>query len=660
MYVRYRIAEFSINHISDHAEREKRWNALHDKYAPMALEALLALRGFYIKVGQVVSTRNDFIPQQFISRLSTLQDDVPGMGFERVRAIVEEDLHRPLEEVFSDFEQECVGAASIGQAHLATLREGNKKVCVKVQSPEAHKLFVYDLASSKAFCKMAMPEWVPLLEEIERQFLTEFDYTKEGENLHHVRSNMLKRFSKSHVEVPAPILDLCSRNVLVMEFLSGEKIAKATKKAVARAVGDHHANHIFESVRAGVGGNAPAHPPPGRVASALGTVLLCGAPGLHHDDGHCLVWWHHTKPPLKFMIRSPWDGLSLLYGALKTRTILNKAQKQLDNILHIHGHQILIDGAFNGDPHPGNILLQDSGALGLIDYGQVKRLSSDERLLLAELIVALSDRNRDEVVDVFTRMGFRSKAMNTEVIHQTAVLYFDRDDPEVTGGMDARAYFESLQKIDATIAVPDEFIMAARVAVLLRGLASHLGSQISVAQHWRPLALEALKEHRKSKACSGARRLLNTKRVPQPVEVNGQQFELPAAVQSVGRTLRALAARHGKAQELVPLRGGGGVETGEGGVDASGQDLKAVFEAKAKLAGATDSPLGKVSNADKLQMYALYKQVTVGDCDTKQPGRFDVKGRAKWDEWSKTKGMSKEDAMTKYISIVDSLAAKAK
>lgn len=70
-------------------------------------------------------------------------------------------------------------------------------------------------------------------------------------------------------------------------------------------------------------------------------------------------------------------------------------------------------------------------------------------------------------------MGFRTRKDDPHVAFMTATLYFDRDDEVVTGGMDARSYFEHLQKTDATISVPDDFVMAARVAVLMRGIASH-------------------------------------------------------------------------------------------------------------------------------------------------------------------------------------------
>lgn len=64
------------------------------------------------------------------------------------------------------------------------------------------------------------------------------------------------------------------------------------------------------------------------------------------------------------------------------------------------------------------------------------------------------------------------------------------------------------------------------------------------------------------------------------------------------------------------------------------------------------------SNDDKLSLYALFKQSTVGDVNTARPGIFDPKGRAKWDAWEKKKGLSQEEAMKEYIKLVADLKAK--
>ena len=81
-------------------------------------------------------------------------------------------------------------------------------------------------------------------------------------------------------------------------------------------------------------------------------------------------------------------------------------------------------------------------------------------------------------------------------------------------------------------------------------------------------------------------------------------------------------------------------------------DLKAQFEQKAQEVTALSN---KPSNDQMLSLYALYKQGTKGDVEGKRPGMMNMVGRAKWDAWKERKGMSSEDAMQKYVDLVQSL-----
>lgn len=489
LLMRYRIEEqISNRFIRDPAEKQRRWDRLHDRCAPKALASILALRGFYIKVGQVASSRNDFMPMQIIKALSTLQDDVPGMPQEEVRRIVNKAFGEDgLERVFSEFDFTPLGAASIGQCHAATLRDTGEQVCVKVQSPNAPRLFRVDLQAAKIFCRLALPEFEAVIDELERQFLTEFDYRREAHNLITVGDNMRKKFSRSLVVVPRPVERFCTSTMLVMERLPGVKLAQSMWNDLAAAIGAENADDFIHSYRFRLQ----------EVSQTEGRVNPSCFPGGGGPEMH-----------LSFSLApgtccAPYATFAAMRRA---RRVLRTANSQLQSLLAVHGHQILINGEFNGDPHPGNILVMPSGALGLIDYGQVKRLTDQQRLLLARMIVALGDGDEDETRRLFVDMGFRTKQMNPLVILKTATLYFDRDGPDVTGGMDARAYFESLQKMDATVGVPDDFVMAARVALLLRGLGSLLGQEISVAKAWRPLALQALRQERWRKRLGATRR----------------------------------------------------------------------------------------------------------------------------------------------------------
>ena len=108
-------------------------------------EAALKQDVLLIKLGQFLSTRVDLLPEQAITILSTLQDDVPPSPFDQIRVVIETELGRPIEEVFSALECECTAAASLGQVHKAVLASTGETVAVKVQRPQIDQLVQVDL-----------------------------------------------------------------------------------------------------------------------------------------------------------------------------------------------------------------------------------------------------------------------------------------------------------------------------------------------------------------------------------------------------------------------------------------------------------------------------------------------------------------------------------
>jgi hypothetical protein len=155
------------------AERDATFKRLHDLHAPEVLAAIWELRGFYIKIGQVLSSFGDsFVPAQFVDALSALQDSAPAQPADHVRKLVESEIGAPLEEIFSSIDLDVpLGAASIGQVHAATLKNG-LEVVVKVMYPDAERFFRNDIRCLKMFCRVFSPENVELMEEIEKQFGT--------------------------------------------------------------------------------------------------------------------------------------------------------------------------------------------------------------------------------------------------------------------------------------------------------------------------------------------------------------------------------------------------------------------------------------------------------------------------------------------------------
>ena len=136
------------------------------------------------------------------------------------------------------------------------------------------------------------------------------------------------------------------------------------------------------------------------------------------------------------------------------------------------------------------------GRLGLIDYGQVKHISSETRKIYARLIKALAEDNREEIIRVFCQeMQYRTKNMNPEILYKMACFWNDRDTPDITGGLNVQQFFESCERADPVQHISEDFVMAGRVAVLLRAVGNAFQLNLRVSEHWLPFAERVLAEH---------------------------------------------------------------------------------------------------------------------------------------------------------------------
>lgn len=159
----------------------------------------------------------------WLEKLRTLEDSVPPQPLDVVFQTIKEDTGKDPHELFKSFSEEPLGSASIGQVHHAVLHDGST-VAVKVQYPTASFLFRSDMAAIRGFMELAVPEQVIILDELERSFEDEFNYEQEARNLVEVAQNVASSPYRDQVVVPLPRQELCSRRVLVMDYLQGPKL----------------------------------------------------------------------------------------------------------------------------------------------------------------------------------------------------------------------------------------------------------------------------------------------------------------------------------------------------------------------------------------------------------------------------------------------------
>lgn len=182
----------------------------------------------YIKLGQLLSTRPDLLPDRYLEALASLQDDLPPIPYEEVRETVETNIGEKISKAFNTFSDIPLASASIGQVHLAELRSG-KQVAVKVQRPGIRKKFLEDLDTLEEVAKLAVKHtevgrqynFNDVLAELKRIMLHELDYLREADNLVTLGTN-LKSYRR--LIVPQPIPDYTTSKVLTMEYVKGEKV----------------------------------------------------------------------------------------------------------------------------------------------------------------------------------------------------------------------------------------------------------------------------------------------------------------------------------------------------------------------------------------------------------------------------------------------------
>jgi predicted unusual protein kinase regulating ubiquinone biosynthesis (AarF/ABC1/UbiB family) len=269
----------------------------------------------YVKLGQVLSSRPDLLPPRYTKALARLQDDVQPFSFEEVSVIVEAELGVRLSKAFATFDAEPLAAASLGQVHAATLRDG-RPVVVKVQRPEVAQQVAEEFQELSQLADFLDAHTEigrrhrlrRVLEEFRASIQEELDYEREAENLRAVGRN-LQEFER--IVVPQPIPDYCTAHVLTMERIRGTKITKVSAYS-----------------------------------------------------------------------RLDFDGAELI-----------------DQLFHAYLKQVLVDGLFHADPHPGNVFITEDKQLALLDLGMVGRTTPEMQEHLLNVLIAVSDGRSEQASD---------------------------------------------------------------------------------------------------------------------------------------------------------------------------------------------------------------------------------------------------------------------
>ncbi len=309
---------------------------------------LEAMGPTYVKLGQVLAGRPDLLPEAYLQALARLQDQVKPFPFSEVETIVQDQLGVRISKAFSHFEATPIAAASLGQVHLAALRDG-RPVAVKVQRPGIRAQIDEDFEVLGQIAKLLDKHteagrtirFQSVLEEFRTTIHHELDYEREAHNLRAVREN-LEDFDL--IVIPQPVPDYTTRSVLTMEYVSGRKVTRF----------------------------------------------------------------------------GPLDRLEL------------DGSELLNQLFSAYLKQVLVDGLFHADPHPGNVFVTDDGRIALLDLGMVGHTSPGMQDKLIKLLTAIGDGKGEEAaeaaiemsdkVDGFEPTEFRRRVSKAVALHRDESL----------------------------------------------------------------------------------------------------------------------------------------------------------------------------------------------------------------------------------------------
>jgi ubiquinone biosynthesis protein len=218
--------EIGLQMISRH-RRERLERMTRAERVRLAMEELGPT---YVKLGQVLSTRPDLIPVDFIHELAKLQDEVPPFPFEDVHRIITRELGDAPDAIFKHFDETPQASASIGQVHRAVLKDGDQ-VAVKVQRPGIRKTIEVDLEIMLHLAtlmehhieEIAFYRPIKIVEEFAKTLERELDYTFESSHMERMAGHLL---SDMTVYVPKVYRELTTPKVLTAEFIDGIKISE--------------------------------------------------------------------------------------------------------------------------------------------------------------------------------------------------------------------------------------------------------------------------------------------------------------------------------------------------------------------------------------------------------------------------------------------------
>lgn len=418
-------------------EVESVWDVVHTDGSAKLAAVISSLKGFYVKTAQIISAREDLFPKQYTEALSFFTDNVDPMPASLVKAVIQQELlnkNEKFEDVFSEFDDLPLGAASVAQVHRAVLTEkygGPREVAIKVQRPSIESKLLGDIANLKSISKAlqgveALPlDYYTVFCELEKSLADEFDFVAEAVAMDRIYKTITTDMQGRPVEppltVPRPIAGLVSKRVLVMDYLKGVPLSRAREEMAKKGIDP-------ESPEAKLFGR--------RLLTALtdvfGRTIL--ETGFFHADPH---------PGNLFVLD---DGSIGLIDFGQVKQISGRNRETLAKVM------IALDDR-ESDDNP--LDLETIGNLAL------------------ELGVVLNDDAQDEAAAA------------------VAMWLFDGSVETLPGGYE-KGELSPNSPVKELKSFPQDLVLVGRSSILIKGLSNRLNIPWSLSKNWAPIARNVL------------------------------------------------------------------------------------------------------------------------------------------------------------------------
>jgi len=360
----------------------------------------------FIKLGQILSTRPDILPQDIIDELAKLQDSVKPFPFEEVKSLIESEFDDKFENIFMEFDEEPLASASISQVHPARLHSG-KKVVVKVQRPNIERIMYQDLRLLEDLASFIdnhtkygkIYDFTKMVEDFKNTLQNELDFRIEAENAETFKKN----FSKDKgIRVPDISWVHTTRRVLVMEYIEGIRV-----------------NDFSSMEREGI------------------------------DRG----------------------------------VIARKLATSLSN-------QILRDGFFHADPHPGNIRVLADDEIVFLDLGMVGKLNEELKRQFLKMFMGIAFNDSRLIIQAIISLNAMPNYVNIKKLERDIDVMQNKYLSVPLHELKVGKLFNEIFKLafSYNIMIPSEFTMLAKSLVTMEGLVEKLDPELSVLEIAKPIA----------------------------------------------------------------------------------------------------------------------------------------------------------------------------